>query len=80
MGGAKMVKVTGGRVEAAAAWARKHGFSHRRLPCRCGHPPHEAQCPAAEGCWCDTFGAATELRIYGLRGSWREKFEREVLA
>ena len=23
--------------------------------CRCGHPKHAAQCPAPEGCWCDTF-------------------------
>ena len=22
--------------------------------CRCGHPEHEAQCPATDGCWCDT--------------------------
>lgn len=23
--------------------------------CRCGHPPHAAQCPNPTGCWCDTF-------------------------
>jgi hypothetical protein len=23
--------------------------------CRCGHAPHRAQCPAPDGCWCDTF-------------------------
>ncbi len=23
--------------------------------CRCGHPKHAGQCPAADGCWCDTF-------------------------
>jgi len=22
--------------------------------CRCGHIPHDAQCPAPDGCWCDT--------------------------
>jgi hypothetical protein len=23
--------------------------------CRCEHPKHAAQCPAAGGCWCDHF-------------------------
>jgi hypothetical protein len=23
--------------------------------CRCGHLKHKAQCPASDGCWCDTY-------------------------
>ena len=23
--------------------------------CRCEHPKHAGQCPAPDGCWCDTF-------------------------
>jgi hypothetical protein len=28
-----------------------------KLPmlCRCEHLPHQGQCPAIEGCWCDSF-------------------------
>jgi hypothetical protein len=33
-------------------WARKMASSSK---CRCGHPPHEGQCYAPDGCWCDTF-------------------------
>lgn len=29
--------------------------------CRCGHPKHEGQCPATDGCWCDSFARPNEI-------------------
>jgi hypothetical protein len=39
-------------------WLTKGGFpprAWRTRVCRCGHPPHPGQCPAPDGCWCDSF-------------------------
>jgi hypothetical protein len=37
-----------------------------RKRCRCDHPPHRAQCPHPDGCWCDTFnpkGLPPQVRV-----------------
>lgn len=48
----------GGRVRGLAGaveWLESVAKLGAAEVCRCGHPPHSGQCPAVDGCWCDTF-------------------------
>lgn len=55
------IKLTDAEMETLG-WLTDRGYFPEEtydgmvpILCRCGHDEHEGQCPAHDGCWCDSF-------------------------